>query len=641
MKILKVEIKLGYNWTDISSNVDTKQNVRLVTRCDEAFATGSLIAWLDRKTNIPPYTPLRITYHNHEKDIFCCSSTCKRHLNLKNVYVHEIQLLDKSAWMSCWILGSKNFSSQTAWPEDWKKMYKIYAIMTEKYGVTYSRNGWDDKFTQNQEFTFGPGTTMYDAYVQMMGTYNCKPIIEEWNPDTNSFIIGYKDLSAATKFDIEEKYILFDEMRQDVDTYGNLLEVEAGNVIDRDTPMLVTGLTPRWDSIQMNADNNKLILPTRIEKVNKFKVSIPGGAMVDFFNIPSSYFWRYKNNSGELDFGEINDHYKSLKTWIYNLLPEGETSIDNSPFTLLVKQMVENNQEFTISDIFNWIYYPADNGNGTVTLLSGGEYLIDITDKILEEQQYNCLEAKDKPKYCFYKSGENYIDGLNLRYKDDFWNAILGNREESFLKQINISSYDKQRTYTSGDITLTLYVGGGRKLDVLENTFDVEYIPIVDMMMIKNKEVTPLNEVDYKTISRSYSNGSNFIDFNRLDFALQKSNDFLGLEEYSIEYSLKNVSDPPVPGQFIIYDNVQWYIASCDRTLSKDNDVVVMNLVRDYNKVADVIGVKTQFESTKLPLNNIIDRHIYHEDTQKCALTKDIYVKFVANGRTLFKELLY
>lgn len=641
MTLKKIEIYLNDQWKDISNHVNMNQKIKLVTRCDEAFATGSFVAWLDRNTNIPPYTALNFTFTDNTTETYCCSSICKRYLTKSNLYMHEIELLDKSAWMSCWILGSKNFSSQTAWPEDWKKMYKIYAIMTEKYGVTYSRSGWDTKFTQNQEFTFGPGTTMYDAYCEIMGTYNCKPVITKWEPENNKFTIGYKDLTSSTEYVIDDSNVLYTEMRQDVDTYGSSLEAEVANVIDRDNPLVVTDLTTRWDNVQMSKDNNKLILPTRIEKVNKFKVNIKNARQLNYKNLNvSSVFWDCLDGMTDECIFEDGD-FQTLRAWCLRTIQKGGTSYTESPlYILLESAAAAYPEEINIAQMLeeNFVFNYENTSKTSAMLTNQGYFKADVTDLILEETQYNCLEAKDKPKYCYYKSGDYYIDGLNERYKDDFWNSILGNKEESFLKQLDVSEFDRDKTFSYDTSTLTYYVLVPESNKTTESTFEVEYIPIVDMLVKKDKSVVPSNESNYKTISRSYSNGANFIDFNRLDYSLQKNNDFLGLEECTIEYSIRNAT-APIPGQYINYYGIKWYIASCDRTISKDNDVVVINLVRDYNKIADAIGLKTQFESTKLPLNNIIDRNIYTVNDEACTFMPGCYVRLEINGKVLWKRV--
>lgn len=639
MNLKRIEVYLNDQWKDISSNIDTKQKIKIITRCDEAFAIGSFVAWLDRNTNIPPYTPLKITFIDNSTEMHCCSSVCKRYLANPSLYVHEIELLDKSAWMSCWILGSKNFSAQTAWPEDWKKMYKIYAIMTEKYGVTYSRSGWDTKFTQNQEFTFGPGTTMYDAYCDIMGTYNCKPIITKWEPENNKFTIGYKDLTASTEYVINDSNVLYTEMRQDVDTYGSSLESEVANVIDRDNTAKVSNLSTRHNTVQMTADNAMLFLPNKIEKITKFGITFRDSMYLDFMNLDlNRYFWRYINDTtGEIELAQGTE--KTFYQWCLDTIPLGNGDITLSPLYSLIMHAAEKDANINIGKLSYQVFVFSCDDEYARLAGQADSYILDISDRILEEAQYNCLEAKEKPKYCFYKTGDNYISGLNERYKDDFWNAILGNKTTTFLGNLKKDYPTLNFEITGSDNTCVLKVNFYETIfkDSYTALYDVEYIPIVNMYMAVNKNVNPLNESSYKHIARSYSNGANFIDFNRLDFSMKKNNDFLGLEELTIEYSIKN-SSAPIPGQYINYYGIKWYIASCDRTICKDNDVVVINLVRDYNKIADAIGVKTQFESTKLPLNNVIDRHIYKKSDSYVDIFPDIYAKVQFGSNTLYKR---
>ena len=654
MNIKKIEIYLNSQWQDISSNIDTNKKISIVTRCDEAFPTGNLIAWLERDKNIPPYTPLKITYFNNSTEMYCCSSTYKRYLANPQLYIHEIELLDKSAWMSCWILGSKNFSCQTEWPEDWKKMYKIYALMTQKYGITYSRVGWDTKFTQNQEFTFEPGRTMYDAYCEIMGTYNCKPVITEWKPEKNEFTIGYKDLTVSTEYAINLNNVLYEEMRQGVDTYCKYLESEVANVIDHDLTLVVSNLSCRSDSVQMSADELRLYLPTKIESIDKFKVIYDNSLHFSFYKIDKyKYFSQFIDpNNGDALIGISVGDVKSLYDWFGYTKPDNGNNIEDS---ILYKLFMLINEEFPEDVPYNVVYdwrFQLNINDDTdyidfIWVGMDGQYgdyapfKVNATDLILEETQYNCLEPKDMPKYCYFKSGDYVIDGLNLRYKDDLWNKILGNTEYNFLHQINTNKYTIDVNYTHPSDT-TSYVhfmlSVAKETNPLNVMFEVEYYPIVDMLVKDSKDIIPLNESNYKPIARSYNNGANFIELNRLDYSLNKTNDFTGLEELTLEYSLANGVTAPVPGQFINYKGAKWYIASCNRIMSIDDDEVVINLVRDYNKIADAIGVKTQFESTKLPLNNVIDRHILVSTDEQLIFSNNTYLMLNVNGKRLFKN---
>lgn len=641
MNISKVSIFIDNEWLDISKNIETKQGINIQTRCDEAFATGSFVAWLDISLNIPPYTPLKI-----DNEMYLCCSSCKRHLINSDVYIHTFEILELTAYMACWILGSKNFSSQTTWPEDWRKMHKIYALMAQKYGLTYSRSGWDNKFTQNQEFTFGPGTTMYDAYTEIMGTYNCKPKIKSFDPTKNEFVLSYVDLSASSEYVIDEAKVLDTECFQNTDNYSNFLESEVSNVVDRNNTTLVTNLSTRWDTVQMSADSNKLVLPTRIEEIVKLSVAFQGTLYLSFKNINiEHYFWRYINSeTGELDI-QLGT-YKTLYQWCLDTIPLGNDDITLSPlYKLILKASEDNPNIINTGKFLNNKFYlekvPAD-GDSYIRVAGYTSCSLDLTDRILEEQQYNCLEAKDKPRYCYYKSGDYYIDGLNERYKDDFWNIILGNSENTMLGQIIEEKTEATLSYSLNGVdtlaSLDVTFFSGMSENAVDALFDVEYYPIVDMLISKEKSVKPANELLYKPISRSYTNGANFIDFDRLENSVQKTNDFLGLEEFTIEYDITN-SAPPTSGQYISYVGVKWYISSVSRTITLKKDIAVINLVRDYNKVADAIGVKTQFNSTKMPLNNIIDRHVFDVNDEFVWFYPDMYVALKANNSWLYKRV--
>lgn len=641
MNIRAIQIYINNEWLDISSNIETKQSIVIQSRCDEAFATGSFVAWLDIPFNIPPYTPLKI-----DDEMYLCSSTCKRHLIERTLYIHEFEILELTAYMSCWILGSKNFSATGTKKKDRDKLAVIAYLMQDKYDITFTTTGFD--FEQIQEFTFGPGTTMYDAYTEIMNTYNRKPKISSFNPATNSFELSYIDLSATTEFVIEDDKVLYTECRQNIDNYGNMLEFEASNVIDRDMPIVVSNLTPRWETVQMDADNNKLILPTRIEKVNKFSVIFPKSMNCLFLGIPITEF-KYCVD-GKID-SSYDGTIKTLYEWCLDTVTDGSTKIDNTIIYKLFLQLVKDYPtRVSINDMREWRFEMSIN-TFTVDLNWVGRNAIedewapckiDISKRILEASEYNCLEAKDKAAYCYYTSGDYYIDGLATRYKDDFWNAVLSNSEGPFLKYIakEIAEANTRMYYDSinnGQLTrLEFRISIVNPEESINVSFDIEYIPIVDMYIKDRKDVIPINESGYKNIARSYNNGANFIDFNRLDYSINRVNDSLGLEEYSVEYNIKD-SAIPVPGQYVNYAGVKWYIASVNRTISLINDVAMINLVRDYNKIADAIGVQTQFNTTKFPLNNVIDRNIYVENHSIVSINKDIYFCLEVNGNELYK----
>lgn len=630
-----MQVKIYYmnQWRDISANINTKSNIALQKRCDEAFALGNMVAWLDIPHNIPPYTPLLI-----DEEVYVCSSGCKRYLTSEDIYVHTIEIMEATSLFCCWILGSKNFSCTGTNKADADKLRIICELMETKYKIHFTYDF--SKLIQEQEHTFGPGTTMFDALTEILTAYNCKPTIDFIEPSTRTYGISYVKLAEGEYYNIDYNRVLSIEYNQSSENYCSTLEAEVSNVIDRDNPVVITGLTTRNDTVQMNEDNCILLLPTRIEKINRFYVNLRGSVRFTFYNYKvSDIYGDNVPNTREI---------KSLYEWCLDASPNDITG--SQLYRLYSRVAAELNESFDIETMLHtWLFGLEDineREDGVYANLQWQSdnvgiafYTKDITNLVLEEEVYNCLEAKEQPKYCYYKSGDYYISGLNKRYKDDFWNSILGNTTHSFLYYVDsVAGY---KEFEDGNMKCILVEGEGSdpSVDPTKSTYDITYIPMVDMTVKTNKETIPINEYGYKPSSRSYDKGSNFVDFNRMDSSIKRTNNSLGLEELSIEYSVVGINCPQ-PTQRIKYKDVTWYVASTNRIISLKNDVVMINLVRDYNKIADAIGVKTQFSSTKLPLSNIIDRFIYAESDATITINnRNLFVKLSINGKDLFKRV--
>lgn len=166
-----IEIFLNNTWLNITKNVFS--NFEIHERCDEVYALGSMKAKLNIKVNIPPYTILRID----EKEYFLCHSQCTKYLTYEDLYIHDIEIIEATSILSCYILGSKSFSVTGTNKEDKDKINIIAELMNQKYNTTFVFDA--SKLTKEQEFQFGPGTTMYDALLAIAKTYNCVPKVKK------------------------------------------------------------------------------------------------------------------------------------------------------------------------------------------------------------------------------------------------------------------------------------------------------------------------------------------------------------------------------------------------------------------------------------------------------------------------------
>ncbi|MCM1556753.1 MAG: hypothetical protein NC087_04385 [Anaeroplasma bactoclasticum] len=642
---MKILIYINEKWTDITEKVDS--GFQLENRCDEVFALGSLKAWLDFDYNIPPYTPLRI-----DDDFYMCSSQATRYLTYDNLYVHDIQVLEATAILACFILGSKSFSVDGTNEFDRNKIKIIMDLMHQKYGNNFI---WDtsdwDLFIKKQEFTFGPGTTMYDALLSIGKTYNCIPKVNI----INGLLIGFyfMRLGDENTFEIIDENITNEHYSQSLDNYCETLEAEMTNVIDRTDLVSFENITPRSDDIEMTDKTAKLYLPVKIERVDKFFVHAEVKTTIELWIGYENYstqnqvfnFMEELRKSGDVTKIGTNIFIAKYYKWAEILRVFDTASgtyiypFDNLYDNLFKKYSID---KATIDD--SYFYYNSfdDMKNGRFRLTFSQEKspdvqvqygLVtmgkrDITASILSKEQYDILPLKEKPKYCYYTSGTNIIDGMMESYRTDLWNIILGQSVHSFLNYVP-SSKDTYILDYGVDFALEAdietYLFTTNNLDIRKCSFDVEVTTITNPFVSTKKSVPPLNQSKYTGSSRSYDKGANNIDFDKMISSLQKNNDMIGMPELALEYDLKEGNEFPKAGQKVVYKGNNWYISSVIYYYRPNRIYCIMNLVNSFSKVADVIGLETQYNTTPNPLNNIIERPLFVEVHSNVYIPNDIF----------------
>jgi hypothetical protein len=173
----------------------------------------------------------------------------------------------------------------------------------------------------------------------------------------------------------------------------------------------------------------------------------------------------------------------------------------------------------------------------------------------------------------------------------------------------------------------------------------VKYIPITNPIIINSKQDTPFNETQYKPLARSYDKSSNNIDYDLMMDSFDKTNNMLGRAEISIEYDLGD-GEQFYAGQQVMYKYFGdiYYITSIIYKYTFSKDYALINLSKSYYKIADSIGVKTQFNAVKNPLDNVIERPIYFKLNATlydyiASYNNKLYFKFIfSSGQTLYKK---
>jgi hypothetical protein len=100
---MTVSINYSSNiWTTVTDKVDFSSNPNTTTRIDDAFESGTLKIYNSRSVNITPYTPVIIDGKHYVAD-----GKSTKYRGEANLYVHDINLLEATAILKCFIIGTK------------------------------------------------------------------------------------------------------------------------------------------------------------------------------------------------------------------------------------------------------------------------------------------------------------------------------------------------------------------------------------------------------------------------------------------------------------------------------------------------------------------------------------------------------
>lgn len=634
---MKTQLKLSdTNIIDITNDI-IMGNVVLSKRCDEAFGLGSFT--FESKTinyNIPPYTPLII-----DDVYYLCSSNLSENL-ITRTYIHSVEVIDAASILSRFVLGSKNFSVKGTNRKDYEKIAILCELVKQKYGVSIIISNASD-LIKEVEYTFGAGTTFYDMLCEILRNYNKSIIVKSIT--TTTIEVSFISLDGLS-YTINEKDILNYTINQNIDDYCKRLEGEMTNVIDRTNKIVLDAYTCRVDDVKLDYDNCKLILPTRIEKLATFKVN--SSLSFAITNIKGKYFSIYRTGYSDATGWtyDIPTEEYTLFDWIYDIASSLSITYSETPIYELLNQMatyyyinleddilvnykftLKSTRQFTDDDgKIDWLFNLEWSN-------SNNEYpatYFDYTDWVLEKNKYDTLTAREKPKYAYYKSGDNYIDGMNVTYKDDFWNTILGIAKLPFFSQHQPEIETSFTNESGASLYITSYELASNPV---VNKYYIEYYAITNPLISVEKNDNMLD------CSRSFSKGNNFIDFDKLINAMNINNSWLGKPELTLELDVSDYLELPTITNKIVFKGTSWYVINYTITYSLNNTIMNLNLASNYNKLADVVGVSTQFEETKNPIENIIERPILIENSDFEIDISNLWLRFkFDNGDYLFKR---
>lgn len=552
---------------------------------------------------IEPFTICSITKIDGSTSYYYASSTCQKVISdrARERYIHSVTLYELTKRLETFILGSKAFShieGMSDYNSDYNRIRIITELMNDKYDINITLDSTiESRFTKEREYSFGAGTTMFDALKEIMANENCIPRLK--TSDGESLVLTYDDIDAITDTLVELDNIEAIESTQSVDEYCSEIETEMSDVTGTYAPSSVT-LTARSVDEVMSTDNACLILPTKIDSI--YKLELVGDAILIanteyYFTISVDLSIDQQNEINTLsrDTLTYSNAYSSLKTYISEKV---------------ANEFMEKCEEYNISKTagiiisarnYDTIYIGGrfanldsnDNDNAeNIEWKKDKSYSVEITDYLLTKEQWDLLELTEQPKYLYYEHGTNIIAGFNNVYNDTFWMSIIYGKVSSFMAGVFV---DK-----NGVFAKTIDGTGYDNASAVPQQFRVTYFPMVSFFTRLEKTTKPSS-----TTARSYNNGGSSVDFSQLMPEMKKNVNQLGLEIITIQ----SFTDVPVGTNtkygYVINKTITYRI-----TQDGIIDSIVYNCSSNKQLVAESVQRATQYEATNLPQTGIVDRFV-------------------------------
>ena len=650
MNKLSIKLKTSSGLVDISESVDIN-SIKIQDRADLAFVRGGfkfLSNTIDK--NLAPYTLCRIStlvynesledYEEKNIETFCATSVMTKNFT-KGFYIHDVTLLSAESLLELYIIGSKTFTEEI----NYNVIDKTIDFISNKYNIINISFLDNNLLNGSSDYTFGTGTTLYEV---------CKQVAEKCDIRfkvmfTNGWglVIYFYSYNQINDLEIDNTstFLLNCEDSQDSDNYCKYLETESSNVVDRDDVIVWKDLSCRSTSTKLDDDSAQILLPTCVEGITKFEVR---GAFGLYPNIELSIdvMMRIMTYYGIQPSGGLYEVTKTYQELINANISSGSiTNIfqyfyDNGLKDCGSAHLLGTNCRLVYNVILNVTVFDFQNSQA----FGNNNFTQDFSDYILEEQEFGTKTDSDKPHYVKYKSGENYIDNLNATYRDDFWGWVTWQAQYNFLSQhptnritINSSNYCDIEIHASST-TAQDYV------------YNIYAIPITNPTIIDVKDSVEENESAYKPSARSYQMGDSNgmpVYFDALVADMDKQNETLGRIEKQVDIDTTNFVIPdvgvvypagtlfmPFANQKVVYYGTTFFVASLEHRFTATKRYTQLNLAKTPYKIADAIGVDYQFNSVKIPLQNVISRGLFLEvnNTPLYNVLRtglgDIYIRF-------------
>lgn len=596
---------LGYSWVDLSSHLDTSAHVQLTDRIDDAFISGKCKLWLGLQDPIPPYTPFMVN-----GKCMVGKSQVTKYLTQTNLYVHDVDLLEASAFLNCLLLGVKVYSQESpTWEYDISKFAYIVELINTlypDYHFTIKNSNTNpiaylsQYINTRKTYPFDAKSTLFYALNQICLENNSKIRVTFSESNPSQFFIELEKVPRETSYTIQASKIISNKGDQSAEDYGRYLDTYASNVVDRNTLTHCEFIEPRANDTARTADNAVIMLPTAIERVKEFGVHQV--YTIRFFIHGLQNYWteEYLQNefrAGGLTYEQISLMYFMVGSNKHYIFEELWDNYLSKYFPYVTKTYFYQN---ATTQPYNSTY---NNLVIEIPYSCNGKFPIVGCEEMSE---WTLRTPQNQTESLVYTTGSNQISNMNATYKNDIWNTFIGQSRGNFLNYNNESPHTAYEV--NGDdnpLDLYMYQELSNNTDIFHYMYWCEYYAITNPILRDEKE-----DADFAPISRTYGNSANFIDFDKIIPNMAISNATLGQIEKTVQLDLSNDSTLPLSGRPTTFEGRSWYISSVVWDYGINTSFATLTLVKEYQKKAESIGVDSQSEFTNNPLRNITERSI-------------------------------
>ena len=596
------------------------QNVDAQKRSDDAFAITTFKAVMPNnlfnlvKYNIQPFTIFEIApnnevHGNSNNTRYFGYSKCSKYLrtqnNNKTYYVHDITLVEPLAILEAIQIGTKTFS----YHKDTYYLNIIKELIKVQYGINIFwvfENNWENAEMHN--FSFDKGSTAFSICNEILRVNNLKMVAKfetpyGSNPYDIRIVITPFDVSNIQTVSINESKLTLVEYNQDFNNYCYNLESQIDNVVDRNSTTLWHNLTPRSDEPTATADNCFIELPEAVESIEELKVKLHFEEEVRFRISDDEISALERLGKTQYDWDDLLTAAPWLNGFYYQIHQEYPWFNARAYTYQAVAGITGYNIVASVDNAYKWL---------------------DLSPRCVEQSVYQSIEAKDQPEYCFYRSGSNRIEGIYKFYKDDWIHQLIGETNTPMLENIDkLYNFQMESTHSigtqNGAVDYVIYISSS-EANPLNALFSVRAHAISSQYVKDVKAGTPMNASSYFNVSRSYGDSANYVDYDIMRKNIKIANKSLGTPELTLQFL--NECNLTANSKFI-YDSQTWYVMSIIMQIFRNRITYTVNASTDYNKQASCIGVRTQFETTKIALNNIKQRHLYYRLDDSINFNKD------------------